>query len=269
MKLRVLPLLVAPLLLAGCANDWDVQSAAGMPAKGDAFARALHKVYVERAQFEHKEVDWDDVKFFTLRARAAGDGMPPKPQVPAERGLGANADVKANYDRLTAALATNAPQETPEACANAQAWFEHWMEQLEEGHQPDHIAEAKTNFDANMPKCVARPKIAKRFTIYFDMGKSDLTPEARKIMKDIVADQAAVKPTNIYLAGHTDTVGSVAFNEKLSAARVETVAKGLAGMGVATKALDLKHLGESSLAVPTADETAEQRNRRVEVFYEK
>lgn len=266
---RVLPFLIAPMLLAGCAERWDVDSAAMMPDKGDAFAQALHKVYVERAKFEKGESDWADVDFFTERARLAADGMPPAPQIAEERDLGGNADVKMNRDRLIAALATTAPKDTPEACANAQAWFEHWMEQLEEGWQAKDIADAKANFDTNMPNCVARTRISKRFTIYFDLGKSDLNVEAHKILKLIAAEQAAVKPDNIYLSGHTDTVGSSDFNVKLSAARAQHVAEALAQMGVATKALDVKYTGEADLAVPTADETREVRNRRVEIYFEK
>lgn len=266
---RVLPYLVAPLFLAGCAGDWDVDGAAMMPDKGDAFARALHKVYVERAQFEKKEGDWKDVSFFTDRARVAADGAPVAPQTAAERELAANAEVKMARDKLVAALASTAPQDTPEACALAQAWLEHWMEQLEEGWQTDHIAEAKANFDANMPKCLARTRITKRFTVYFDLGKSELNAEAHRILKQVAAEQAAVKPDNIYLSGHTDTVGNPMFNEKLSAARAQHVAEGLARMGVATKGLDVKYSGESKLAVATPDETKEVRNRRVEVYFEK
>lgn len=266
---RVLPILVAPFLLAGCAGDWDVESAAVMPDKGDPFARALHKVYVERASFEKKEGDWRDVEFFTVRARMAADGKPAAPQPVDDRGLADKPDVKSARDRLAAALATTAPQDTPEPCAMALAWFEHWMEQLEEGHQADHIAEAKTNFDANMPKCLARTRISKRFTVYFDLGKADLTAESQKVVKQVAAEQAAVKPDNIYLAGHTDTVGNPMFNEKLSAARAKAVADALARLGVATKGMDVKYAGESKLAVATPDETKELRNRRVEVYFEK
>ena len=266
---RVLPYLVAPLFLAGCAGEWDVDGVATMADKGDAFARALHKVYIERAQFEKKEGDWKDVNFFTDRARTAADGAAAAPQTAEDRELTGNADVKMNRDKLVAALSTTAPQDTPEACAMAQAWFEHWMEQLEEGWQTDHIAEAKANFDANMPKCVARTRITKRFTVYFDLGRSNLTGDAQKILKQVAAEQAAVKPDNVFLAGHTDTVGNPVFNEKLSAARAQAVAEALAHMGVGTKALDVKYSGEAKLAVATPDETKEARNRRVEVYFEK
>lgn len=268
MSRRILPLLLAPLFLAGCAADWDVEDAAMMPDKGDQFARSLHKIYVERANFEKKEGDWKDVEFFTVRARMAADGKPTAVQTLEDRGL-AMAEVKAGRDKLVAALATTAPQDTPEACAMAQVWFEHWMEQLEEGWQTDHIAEAKANFDANMPKCVARTRITKRFTVYFDLGKAALTPPTMKTLKDAAAEAGKVKPDNVFLAGHTDTVGSPAMNDKLSAARAKNVADALAKMGVATKGLDVKYAGEAQLAVPTPDETKEMRNRRVEIYFEK
>jgi outer membrane protein OmpA-like peptidoglycan-associated protein len=266
---RVLPFVVAPLFLAGCAETWDVDGVAAMPSQGDAYAKALHKIYVERANFEKKEGDWKDVAFFTERARAAAAGTPAAVQTAEERELGGNAEVAAARAKLTAALSSTAPQDTPEACAMATAWFEHWMEQLEEGWQTNDIAEAKANFDANMPKCVARERISKRYTIYFDFSKATLTGDAHKIVKQIAAEQQAVKPTSIFLKGHTDTVGNPASNEKLSAARVENVAAALAKLGVTTKALDVKYAGETQLAVPTPDQTKEARNRRVEVFFER
>lgn len=269
----------AVLSLGACASNWDIDGVAAMPGQGDAFAKALQTRYLERARFERDEHDWRDVAYFTDKARLAAAGTVPAPQDPAERDLAGNPDVKAARDKLVAALGTKAPVDAPDACALAQTWFEHWMEQLEEGHQPDHIAEAKAGFDKAMPQCKtkpvavvtvpAKPQVIKSYVVYFDLGKAGLSAAAKKQLVDVVKDEALLKPTSIYLSGHTDTSGSAKSNDALSIKRTETVAKQLANMGVATKVLDLKSYGETKLAVPTKDGVAEVKNRRVEIYFEK
>lgn len=268
----------ALLSLGACASNWDIDGVAATANPGDAFAKALQTRYLERARFEKGEADWDDVAFFTQKAREAATGVAPAPQHPEERGLTGNTEVKAARDKLVAALATKAPVDAPDSCALAQTWFDHWMEQLEEGHQPDHIAEAKAGFDKAMPQCVAKPvvaaappapKIIKQYVVYFDLGKSALTAAAKKTLIEVAKEESTLKPANVYLSGHTDTSGSAKTNEVLSIKRTETVAKQLAMMGVPTKVLDLKSHGETMQAVPTKDGTKEAKNRRVEILFEK
>lgn len=268
---------VAVLALSGCAENWDIDGVAGMKGKGDAFTSALQANYLDSARFEKNEGNWSSVQYFTERARAAANGTAPTPQEPKERGLDGNADVTAARARLVAALATKAPKDAPEACAKAQVSFEHWMEQLQEGWQTNDIATYKGNYDKAMALCVpkaepvmaAKPKMTMRYVVYFATGKAALDKAAMTVLSDVAKEQAADKPINIYLAGHTDTVGNAKANQALSEKRSKAVAAQLAKMGVATKALDLKSLGESTLAVSTKDNVAEGKNRRVEIWFEK
>lgn len=269
----------ALLSLGACASHWDIDGVAATPNAGDAFTKALQTHYLERARFEKGESDWYDVDFFTNKARQAATGIAPAPQHPSERGLAGKADVKAAHDKLVAALAApNAIKDAPDSCALAQTWHDHWLEQLEEGFQADHIAEAKVGFDKALPLCVAKPvavvappspKMIKQYVIYFDLGKSTLTATAKKTLIDVVKDESSLKPTGVYLSGHTDTSGNAKANEILSIKRTEAVAKEMAKMGVATKVLDLKSHGESMLAVQTKDGIVEAKNRRVEIYFEK
>lgn len=267
----------ALLSLGACASNWDIDGVAAMQNPGDAFTKALQTRYLERARFEKGESDWADVAYFTEKAREAASGMVTAPQHPTLRGLAGNAEVKAGYEKLVAALATNAPKDAPDACALAQTWFDHWMEQLEEGHQPDHIAEAKAGFDKALPQCVVKvtatmpahtpgPRV---YMVYFDLGKATLSAEARKTLVDVVKANESLKPKAITLTGHTDTSGSAKANEALAIKRTEAVAKELAKMGVATKTLDLKSFGETKPAVETKDGVKDVRNRRVEIRLER
>ena len=267
---------VALLALGACASNWDIDGVAAMKGKGNAFSNALQTNYLDSARFEKSEGNWASVQYFTDRARMSAEGMAPVPQDPKERGLEGNAEVKAARDKLLAALATKAPTDAPDACAKAQVSLEHWMEQLEEGWQTQDIATYKGNFDKAMPMCVAKPmpvaakpKMTMKYVVYFDTGKATLSKDAMKTLGDVSKEQAMAKPLNIYLAGHTDTVGNAKANQALSDKRSHAVAVELAKMGVATKALDLKSHGESMLAVQTKDNIAEAKNRRVEIWFEK
>lgn len=268
---------VSLLALGACASNWDIDGVAATPNGGDAFTKALQTRYLERARFEKTEADWNDVAYFTEKARQAATGLVTAPQHPSERGQAGNAEVKAGYDKLLAALATTAPKDAPDSCALAQTWFDHWLEQLEEGHQPDHIAQAKVGFDKALPQCAAKvvsvpppaAKTVQAYSVYFDLGKASLGNDARVTLSMVARDAQAAKAKTVYLSGHTDTSGSAVANEALAIKRTEAVAKELAKLGVATTVLDMKSLGETSPAVPTKDGVKEARNRRVEIRFEK
>ncbi len=70
------------------------------------------------------------------------------------------------------------------------------------------------------------------------------------------------RPT-LYIAGHTDTVGAEGYNLKLSQARAQSIARWFRGHGVGIP-IAFEGFGESALAVQTADDIDEPRNRRAD-----
>jgi len=67
----------------------------------------------------------------------------------------------------------------------------------------------------------------------------------------------------LFIAGHTDTVGGNAYNLKLSQARAQSIAHWFKSHGLRI-AVAYEGFGESALAVKTADNVDEPRNRRVD-----
>jgi len=67
----------------------------------------------------------------------------------------------------------------------------------------------------------------------------------------------------LFIAGHTDTVGGNAYNLKLSQARAQSIARWFKSHGLRI-AVAYEGFGESALAVKTADNVDEPRNRRVD-----
>ena len=100
---------------------------------------------------------------------------------------------------------------------------------------------------------------------FFDFDKSVLKPEAQAKLADLVDKTKGVNLEVIIAVGHTDAVGSDAYNNRLSVARSEAVKNFLVSRGVERNRVYTEGKGESS---PVADnKTAEGRskNRRVEV----
>jgi outer membrane protein OmpA-like peptidoglycan-associated protein len=79
-------------------------------------------------------------------------------------------------------------------------------------------------------------------------------------------DEIARRPApEIVVIGHTDRVGAVPYNDTLSLRRAERVRDELVKVGIAADRIRVAGRGEREPLVPTADEVAEARNRRVEI----
>jgi outer membrane protein OmpA-like peptidoglycan-associated protein len=105
-------------------------------------------------------------------------------------------------------------------------------------------------------------------TIGFRSGSTDLTPAAEGTLSKLgkALSNPSLAAYRFRIEGHTDTVGTKEENQTLSQARAEKVASYLEQeFGVAADRLQPVGLGEEGLLVPTPDQTAEARNRRVHV----
>ena len=106
------------------------------------------------------------------------------------------------------------------------------------------------------------------YLVFFDFNKSDLTPAALKIVDQAAADAATGKATTLQVTGYTDTVGSDAYNLRLSKRRAMSVQAELAKQGIPADAVAIFAKGKHDLLVPTADGVKEPQNRRVSIVYD-
>ena len=67
------------------------------------------------------------------------------------------------------------------------------------------------------------------------------------------------------MIGHTDTLGTQEHNQQLSMSRAEMIRDRLVHDGLSPKSISVAGRGKLDLAVKTADQVAEPRNRRVEI----
>lgn len=111
--------------------------------------------------------------------------------------------------------------------------------------------------------------------VLFEFGKADLASGARGKVDNIAGvlnNQA--KGRRVAIEGHTDAVGSDAFNQQLSQRRAQNVAGALGSSGVSNQRITTKGYGERYPVAPNANPDGSDnpngraKNRRVEVVIE-
>ncbi len=108
----------------------------------------------------------------------------------------------------------------------------------------------------------------KSYLVFFDFNKSDLTGQATSIVDQAAKNAGPAKVTKLEVTGHTDTVGSDAYNMRLSRRRAEAVATRLEKDGIPSSEIEIVAKGKRDLLVPTADGVKEPQNRRVQIVYD-
>jgi outer membrane protein OmpA-like peptidoglycan-associated protein len=109
----------------------------------------------------------------------------------------------------------------------------------------------------------AQPQTPVTFLLYFEAGGAELTSESKALIEKILAELATRSSPDMSVIGHTDTVGDASANEALGLKRAEQVSQLLSTGKI--KQIDITSHGKRNLLVATPDNTAEAKNRRVEV----
>ena len=115
------------------------------------------------------------------------------------------------------------------------------------------------------PALAAQPPRPVSFILYFLENRDELTPESKPILAQVIAEIARLPAPEIVVIGHTDRVGTLARNDALSLQRAGRMRDELVKAGVDPAKIRVEGRGEREPLVPTADEVAEPRNRRVEI----
>ena len=101
--------------------------------------------------------------------------------------------------------------------------------------------------------------------VNFDFGKSELKPEATAILDTVVDSLKAYPDVKVEVGGHTDSVGSAAYNQKLSEARAHAVRDYLVSKGANGDNLSWKGYGKDGPIADNKTEEGRAKNRRVEL----
>ena len=115
------------------------------------------------------------------------------------------------------------------------------------------------------PAPPAASKVTYAADAFFDFDKYVLKPEGKAKLDDLVGKVKGVNLEVIIAVGHTDSIGTVEYNQKLSVRRAEAVKAYLVSKGIEKNRVYTEGKGKKQ---PVADNnTAEGRakNRRVEI----
>ena len=102
--------------------------------------------------------------------------------------------------------------------------------------------------------------------VLFDTGKYTLRNPAREALAKLSGIVLAYPGLKLQVEGHTDSVGTPEFNQKLSEERAGAVRDYLVQQGVNTASITSAGLGEGTPIADNATAAGRQKNRRVEII---
>jgi outer membrane protein OmpA-like peptidoglycan-associated protein len=101
--------------------------------------------------------------------------------------------------------------------------------------------------------------------LYFDTASATIKPESERALAEMVKLLNGSPALKVYVVGHTDSVGSLDSNLKLSSDRAASVVKAIAARGVAAQRLKSAGAGPYSPVASNDTDGGKAKNRRVEL----
>ena len=277
----------------GACHGVELEGVQGLEPSGSKFNTDLYAGYIELSSNELAEYDYRDSDRFALKAAVAARGDDAMPTTLAERYLPEDKmdELAKARARLFAMLVGGGRGRAPEAAARAQISFECWMQEQEEGHQPDDIAACRNAFynavitaevalrppappppapapaptSEPEPEPEPEPSYVTYYVVFFDFDSAELTKAGKTTLDEAAATALEMRPYKIVIWGHTDRAGPESYNLGLSEARALSVARYLIDRGAGRFVIDVEGLGESEPIAKTSDGVRDGRNRRTEV----
>jgi len=278
MKLtRALGAVVGLLLLGACYPDWingQLGPIEQSPGSGSPYAQALHKEYMVLARdFQHNRF-LSEALFWGNKSARAGTGQEVAWENVDTQGLPPPklAEAKRNEARLNAVIAAGAKTGDPGDLAVAQVAFDcmirDWCDPIYKAVLDGCRARfeaAMAKLEKPMPKPMAMEPPARDFWVYFDFDRYNIRADAARILDGVLDSIRKLGTQKVMLTGHTDTVGTVPYNLRLSQERARAAKNYLVQHGVPAAAITTIGKGKTDLRVPTPDQVREQENRNVHI----
>lgn len=117
---------------------------------------------------------------------------------------------------------------------------------------------------AAKPKPVAA-KVTLAADVLFDFDKAVLKADGKSKLDDLAAKVKDINLEVVIAIGHTDSIGSDAYNQKLSVRRAESVKAYLVSKGVEPNRIYTEGKGEKQPVASNKTKDGRQKNRRVEI----
>ncbi|MDR2325453.1 MAG: OmpA family protein [Acidovorax sp.] len=122
---------------------------------------------------------------------------------------------------------------------------------------------------APAPGVAPAPAVASKVTFaadaFFDFDKAVLKPEGKAKLDDVAGKVKDINLEVVIAVGHTDSVGSDAYNQKLSVRRAEAVKAYLVSKGIAKDRVYTEGKGKKQPVADNKTAAGRAKNRRVEI----
>ncbi|WP_137818804.1 OmpA family protein [Pseudomonas sp. 2FG] len=105
--------------------------------------------------------------------------------------------------------------------------------------------------------------------VLFAFDSAELTAQAKGLLADVSNRLTSANLIGVKVAGHTDSVGSTAYNQGLSERRAQSVVDFLVSQGVPANKLTTVGYGESQAVADNATDAGRAQNRRVELHVDR
>lgn len=102
-------------------------------------------------------------------------------------------------------------------------------------------------------------------SVHFAFDKANLTPKAKEALDKLVAEVPNTRGYLVVVEGDTDSVGSAAYNYKLSERRADAVVQYLAGKDIPARKIYIIGLGKDKATAPNTNAEGRAENRRVDI----
>jgi outer membrane protein OmpA-like peptidoglycan-associated protein len=112
------------------------------------------------------------------------------------------------------------------------------------------------------PPPMLPPPPPQRFVLFFDFGVAELSSDARLIVREAIEAVQQQRSARIIIVGHTDTVGSRAYNQRLSERRALAVKNEMVRAGIDEEQIATVGRNFADPIVPTGPGVREPQNRR-------
>jgi OOP family OmpA-OmpF porin len=262
------------MLLSACTThyiDDQLNPIQQDPGTGSAYAKALHREYIGLARTFQQHQFRSEALFWGNKSARAGTGQEVAWENVDTQGLPPDmlAQAKTNENRLKAVIAGGAKTSDPDDLAVAQVSFDCMIRDWCPPIYKDILEGCKQRFEAAMAKLEKKPAVAeapaKDFWIYFDFNKYNIRADAARVLDAVAGAIKQLGSTKVMLIGHTDTVGSAAYNQTLSEKRAASAKTYLVQHGISAGEMTTVGKGKTDLRVPTPDNVREQENRNVHI----
>lgn len=264
--------LVGAALLAGCAGGAQrmIGQLESTPATGDAFTQQLAQEYLALAEKEYDLLDYQDSMHFAEKGLRAAGGEAVGPDEVSSRTLQSEYGAEATSIRQQVVDYVNVSRTAdPASAATVQALFDCVLEEYEEywqvEAQPYWLSGCRDALMAALEEAASMPAtIGLSADVLFDFDQSDIKAEFTGVLNEI-ASMIAAAGEQVTIEGHTDSVGSEAYNMALGQRRADSVADYLASQGVSAMDMTTVSYGETRPIAPNDTPEGRALNRRVEI----